>query len=156
MGGGPTTRPVGESRAGHGFRGASALVAEPLLPHEDPESVLLVRDGAASLLFEITRPGLKMPYRVTVLKADVRVFATDVLEAVDSTKRFADVPGPAEGKMSLHAMIAPEEDHELLMLMVVRGGGKTDDMETEFGDFASRDQLGRFLEDLVRGAGGEV
>ena len=55
------------------------------------------------------------------------------------------VPGPAEGKVGTHAKIAPEEDNGLLMLMGVRGGGKTDDMETEFVKFASRDQLGSFL-----------
>jgi hypothetical protein len=130
--------------------------AAPLLTHEDDESALHVRDAGAGLQIEVIRPGLKVPYRITLARDEARGFALEVLEALDSPKRFADIPGPTEGPIGIHAMIAPEDDQEMLMLMLVRGGSKGDEMETEFVKFASRDQMAGFLDDLVRAAGGSA
>lgn len=121
----------------------------PLLTHEDDESALAVRQAPGGYEVAIARAGLKVPYRLVARRDALAAFAQEIVEALESKRRLAEVRGPSDGKLRLAATVAPGEESELLMLMLAREGGKGDELEAEYVRFASRSQMAGFAEALL-------
>lgn len=134
-------------------RGAAHRAAmpapEPLLVHEDPEGALLVLPSPIGYTLAIRGASRGAPFEVKLTKEDLKGWVQEVLDAVDSSRRVADVRGPSDGKHRVSALIAPGDEGEDLMVMIVREGVKGDEAEMELVHFSNRDHLGQWAEDVL-------
>lgn len=121
---------------------------EPLLTHEDDESLLSVTRAPSGLALDITRPGLKARYRVVAPLPELRRFAEELIDGLESKRRLVEVAGPTEGALHLAATAAPGEDGELLLLMIAKEA-KGEELEAEYVRFASRGQMVDFAQALL-------
>lgn len=144
-------KPTASPERGYPGGGRCALVAapEPVLTHEDDESLLSVRPAPAGYELAITRPGLKAKYRVTASRAALFEFAQSLLDGLESNKRLVEVSGPEEGALHLAATVAPGEEGELLLLMIAKQA-KGEELEAEYVRFSNRAQMAELAEAILQ------
>ncbi len=126
-----------------GFRFSNMLV------HEDAESVLRIQPHAKGFEVDISRQGLKKPYRLVASKEALHGFADELLDVLEDEPSFAEVDGPTDGSLLLRAMILPVEGMPELMLLLQRQHVKGDEIEAELVRFASARQMGTFASELA-------